>query len=248
MVASPEPIPAAFAGQADDAVAVRAPLIAGTVLEVPVRVPATSESALAGAVTSVGFTGRLFSPQSPIAPYGVTPNSYDMRGYTLRISPNLTDRAMADCAIDLVQSEDGQFTIGARGLKAKVEMLSGARSIVETVAAEPAKPDKPPKSKLRTAKAVLPETPTETKTNAVTATLQIAGRNRPLLEVTFPSSEATLMSKNRLPFGVVCRYELEIRPPDCRVATISRRSSHLVLGFTAETNTVGKCQLARSAN
>ncbi len=246
LTAAPQRASVAFTEQmaTDGAFAADASLITGEVRDEPTRPELDLQDSLAGAVAAVEETDRLQMPQSPIAPYGNTPNSYDVRGYTLKVLPKLTDRAMADCAIALAESDDGRFTIITRGGTAKVTVETDRRP-PEPVS--DAKPGKSAKAKIKTVKA-LPEVTTETVTqpDAISAVFRVMGRNRPTLEVSFPNGHPALISGSRLPFGVVCRYELEIRPPDCRVATISRRSLHPMLGFTVETNTVGKCQLTRN--
>ena len=210
--------------------------------DVPLAHRDESDAILSGADIDA-VPERAATALGPVGPYGVTPDSYDVRGYTLKLKPGNSDNGMWQCNVDLAQGEDGRFTIKTAAGTSVVVMESGdANEAGSLPAPTPAKAGKSKRQPLP-----MVEAPVFDMQPPVRASFVVEGHNRPLLELKFPSPGISSNGSSVVPYNVVCRYDLEIKPPACRLSTVSHRVLNAAKTITIEQNVVGSCELARTS-
>lgn len=175
---------------------------------------------------------RFDAGASPIAPFGATPSGYDIRGFMMDVIPKSNEVGMADCAVSLSQSRNGSFSVTSLAGSAKVA-LGTDESTASTGEKQPAV--KPKRKNQKDAAPVVP-----VGSRPIQAVIVLSQGNKPFLQVDFPGG-----GEGGFPPPWSCRYWLEISPPTCKLSVVSHRARIVGSQSILETNSVGKCQLAR---
>ena len=175
---------------------------------------------------------RFDAGASPIAPFGATPAGYDIRGFMMEVLPKTNEAGMSDCAVSLSQARNGSFSVTSLAGSAKVA-LGADEATASTDDKQPAA--KPRKKNQKDAAPVVPP-----GSRPIQAVIVLSQGNKPFLQVDFPGG-----GEGGFPPPWSCRYWLEITPPNCKLAVVSHRAKIAGSQSILETNSAGKCQLAK---